>query len=217
MRTRPPLSQNVGVNRQVILAVAVLVAACGPSSTVPRDSPAVSPVQRSGELSTGEARPNSSQASPQTTSPREVPTAADEKLARSLVEFARAPSASTLTAVPFAAKVRLGLSDRLRTERSSVDLARPDAWVLQESPFRGHIGPFSALDLLAKDVPLTLSVGPHPHCASPAVPAPADFAASRRLSLQPKNIDTCLLWWTVDLFVSAADRIEAVTLDLWEP
>jgi hypothetical protein len=35
--------------------------------------------------------------------------------------------------------------------------------------------------------------------------------------VQPTGIDTCLLWWTVDLFVSPAGRIEAITLDLWDP
>jgi hypothetical protein len=146
-----------------------------------------------------------------------TPTAADEGLVRALVDFARAPGAVTLGAVPFADKVRLGLSNRLMTERPSLDLARPDAWVLGAEVFRGRVGPFSALDLLAKDVPTTISVGPHPHCASPPVPPPTDLVGSRRVSVQPKGIDSCLLWWTVDLFVSPAGRIEAVTLDLWDP
>ena len=107
------------------------------------------------------------------------------------------------------------------TERASLDLVRPDAWVLRnitgEVPFRAHVGPFSALDLLAKNGPTTIAVGPHPHCASPPVPPPTDLVGSRRVSVQPTGIDTCLLWWTVDLFVSPAGRIEAVTLDLWDP
>lgn len=149
--------------------------------------------------------------------PRGMPTAADERLVGALVEFARAPGARTLAAVPFADRVRLGLSDRLMTERASFDLVRLDAWVLQQVPFRGHVGPYSALDLLAKSGPTIIWVGPHPHCASPPVPPPADLVASRRVSVQPTGIDTCLLWWTVDLFVSPAGRIEAVTLDLWDP
>jgi hypothetical protein len=103
------------------------------------------------------------------------------------------------------------------TERPFVDLVRPDTWVLREDGFRGHVGPFSALDLLAREVPTIISLGPHPHCASPPVATPTDLAGSRRVSVQPKDIDSCVLWWTVDLFVSPAGRIEAVTLDLWNP
>jgi len=146
-----------------------------------------------------------------------TPTAADIGLVRALADFARAPGAGTLGAVPFADRVKLGLSDQLMTERASVDLLRPDAWVLQADGFRGHVGPFSALDLMGRDVATTISVGPHPHCASPPVPPQSSLVGLRRVSVQPKLIDSCLLWWTVDLFVSAAGRIEAVTLDLWNP
>ena len=144
-------------------------------------------------------------------------TAADVSLVRALAEFAHAPGAGTLGAVPFADRVKLGLSDRLMTERASLDLLRPDAWVLRADDFRGHVGSFSALDLIGKDVATTISVGPHPHCASSPVPPPTSLVAARRVSVQPKDIGSCLLWWTVDLFVSAAGRIEAVTLDLWDP
>ena len=145
------------------------------------------------------------------------PTVADVGLVRALAEFAHAPGAGTLGAVAFADRVKLGLSDRLMTERASLDLLRPDAWVLQADGFRGHVGSFSALDLIGKDVATTISVGPHPHCASPPVPPPTSLVGARRVSVQPKDIDSCLLWWTVDLFVSAVGRIEAVTLDLWDP
>jgi hypothetical protein len=142
---------------------------------------------------------------------------ADARLVRALAEFARAPDAGTLGAVPFADRIRLGLSDRLMIDRASFDLVRAEAWVLSANEFRGRVGPFSALDLLARDVPTNISVGPHPHCASPPVPPPTDLLRSRRVSVQPTDIDSCLLWWTVDLFVSPAGRIEAVTLDLWDP
>lgn len=89
--------------------------------------------------------------------------------------------------------------------------------MLQANVFRGHVGPFSALDLIVKNVPMTISVGPHPHCASSPVPAPAKFVGARRVSVQPKDIASCLMWWTVDVFVSTTGRVEAVTLDLWEP
>jgi hypothetical protein len=168
-----------------------------------------------GPTATAVARASSSP-SP-TAASAETPTAADERVVRALSEFARAPSAGTFAAVPFADRIRLGLSDRLIRERASGDLARRDSWVLPADLFRGRVGPFSALDLLAKDVATTISIGAHPHCASPPVPPPTDLVGSRRVSVQPKDVDTCLLWWTVDLFVNPAGRIEAVTLDQWEP
>jgi hypothetical protein len=136
-----------------------------------------------------------------------------------LIAFARAPGAGSFGAIAIADRVRLGLSDRILVERASLDLARPEAWVLrQEQSFRGRvIGPYSALDLLAKSGSTIIWVGPHPHCASAPVPPPADLVGSRRVSIQPTGIDTCLLWWTVDLFVSPAGQIEAVTLDFWDP
>jgi hypothetical protein len=147
----------------------------------------------------------------------ETPTVADVGLVRALTEFARSPGAGPLNAIPLAERVRLGLGDRLVTERTPLDLLRPDAWVLQANPFRGHVGPFSALDLIARNGPTTISAGPHPNCASSPVPAPTNLVGLRRVSVQPKGIDTCVLWWTVDLFLSDTGRIEAVTLDLWEP
>jgi hypothetical protein len=146
-----------------------------------------------------------------------TPTAADEQLIGALVEFARAPSATKLSAIPFAERVKLGLSDRIVTERAASDLVRPEAWLLSTDVFRGRIGPFSSLVFLARATPTMVSVGQHPHCASSPVPPPAELASSRRLSIQPTGIDTCVLWWTVDVFLSPERRIQAITLDLWDP
>lgn len=80
-------------------------------------------------------------------------------------------------------------------------------------------GPFSALDVAARAQNPIVSVGEHPHCASPPVPPPDDVADLMRVSVQPdiEQIDSCLQWWTVDFFINQAGQIEAVTLDLWEP
>jgi hypothetical protein len=191
-----------------LLVLLVIGAGCVTARTEPTNS--------LGPTSTAVARPSGT-AQPTAAGLRETPTVAEQGLVRALAEFARAPATETLGAVPFADTVRLGLSDRLMTERASSDLVRRDAWVLSASPFRGHVGPFSALEFLSRNAPTTISVGSHAHCASPPVPPPTDLARLRRVSIQPKDIDTCVLWWTVDLFVSSAGRIDAVTLDLWEP
>jgi hypothetical protein len=149
--------------------------------------------------------------------PGETPTSPDLVVVRALTEFARRPSAAALAAVPLADTVEVGLGDSIVSVRASGDLVRADAWMLRRAPFHGRVGPFSALELLASDPPIAVTVGPHPHCASPPVPAPAAFAAFRQVSVQPTGVDTCLLWWTVDLFVSPSGRIAAITLDLWDP
>jgi len=153
--------------------------------------------------------------------PSSTPTGqlGDQRIVDALIAFSRSRSAPSFEAVPFAKTVALGLADRIDVSRDREELRQSEAWVLMPAgPWRGRaVAPFTALDLLASSGAITVSIGPHPHCASPPVPAPAGFAAQRRVSVQPTQIDTCILWWTVDLFVSGSGQIEAVTLDVWEP
>lgn len=149
-----------------------------------------------------------------------LPANPDEALIHAFISFARSPGPGTLAAIPFRDQVRLGLADRLLVERRFAELERPESWVLDvECCFRGGVGPFSALDLLKRASSVTVSVGPHPHCVSPPVPSPPEVAALRRVSVQPKlgPGDSCLQWWSVDVFLSLDRRVEAVTLDHYEP
>jgi hypothetical protein len=142
----------------------------------------------------------------------------DEELIRALIGFARSPGPETIAALPFAeGGVWLGLGDQLLLQRVQEELADPQAWVLQEEYFRAYVGPFSALDQLARAGETVISVGPHPHCASPPVPPPIQVADLRRVSVQPRDTESCLQWWTVDLFLTPDGKVAAVTLDLWEP
>jgi hypothetical protein len=142
-----------------------------------------------------------------------------ETIVRSFLRFAEEPSVSTAESLPFADSVRLGLASELHQDRSRSQLADPAAWVIDEEYFRAYTGPFSALDVAARAQNPIVSVGEHPHCASPPVPPPDDVADLMRVSVQPdiEQIDSCLQWWTVDFFINQAGQIEAVTLDLWEP
>ncbi len=45
---------------------------------------------------------------------------------------------------------------------------------------------------------------------------PAGHATNRRVSIQPASAQSCLQWWTVDLFLGEDGRVEAITLDLYE-
>ncbi len=147
-----------------------------------------------------------------------TPARRDKRILRALIRFARAPGPETAAMVPLADDgVWLGLADRLLAKRSIKELTDPEAWLLQAESFRAYVGPFSALDLLARARKITVSVGPHPHCASPPVAAPARVADLRRVSIQRRDTESCLQWWTVDVFVSSGGTIQAVTLDLWEP
>jgi len=195
--------------RWLIPTAALIFACSGATPAPPATSPAAAVTTRPSPSAVVTVRPSLAPAA--TASPEDV------QLVRSVVDFARTPSVRGLTAIPFAEKVKLGLSDRIVTERAPSEFARADAWVLRADIFRGRYGPFSLLELLARAGPTTISVGPHPHCASPPAPPPPEFTNSRRLSVQPTGADSCLEWWTVDLFVSSVGRIQAITLDLWDP
>lgn len=159
-------------------------------------------------------------------------TAADVKLADAFVAFATDPGPATAEALPLSPDgVRLGLGEKLLRDAPTGDVAITDSWELAaDGYFRGYVGPFSALRALEEHVngeltseagrtsnEVTVSIGPHPHCASPPVPAPPGLGTRRRVSLQPAGVESCLQWFSVDLYLDDQGQIVAVTLDLWEP
>jgi hypothetical protein len=149
----------------------------------------------------------------------DAPTPQDRELMRSFVAFARSPTDATWRSLPLAPTVHLGLGQRLVLRRSASELRDPEAWTINVKSFRAYGGPFSALRLLSEKPagPLHVSVGPHRHCASPPLPPPHRVAALRRVSVQPSNPETCLLWFSVDVYVDDLGEVRAVTLDAWEP
>jgi hypothetical protein len=157
----------------------------------------------------------------------DAPSGDDMAMLEALVLFARTGDEGFLDDVPLSPDgVWLGLADQLMVRMTPEELRRPGAWRLAAEAFRGFTGPFSARDHLASWGPesdrdfvreASVTVGQHPHCASPPVPAPADVADLRRLSIQPVGELACPAWWTVDLFVKPGGAIEAITLDRYEP
>jgi hypothetical protein len=215
------------MRRAAVLPALVLVVATGcartPPDLVESSSPTTSSTATSSPSTTSSATASAATASPVTEE--------DRQLVRAFVEFALAPGSESVGRVPFAADgVRLGLASDLVATVPAERLADPDSWLVDRLPhFRAYVGPFSALrsvrghvssaaggDVLRR---LQVNVGPHPHCASPPVPAPAAVQALRRVSVQPAeaSITSCLEWFTVDLFVTPVGEVEAVTLDLYEP
>ncbi|HSK21661.1 MAG TPA: hypothetical protein VK906_00725 [Egicoccus sp.] len=147
------------------------------------------------------------------------PTEDDRQLIEGFLAFAADPGPPSASALPFADEVAIGLGPELHRTLAGNDLADPTAWPIDVEEFRAYVGPFSALEVAADADEVEVSVGEHPHCASPPMPPPPEVEDLRRVSVQPKadNGDSCLQWWTVDLFVTDDGRIAAVTMDLYEP
>lgn len=209
--------------RGVIVALVLITSGCTAAVPAPTPTIATAPSATASPLATTPspvaANPSPTRGPSPTPSatPRETPSAEDQRLVAALVAFARTPDATRFAALPLDAQVGLALDDQIPLPRAASALARADGWVLDVNEFQGHVGPFSALGLLARDVATTISIGPHPRCASPASFTPAALADMRHISVQPKDIDTCLNWWAVDIYVSPAGRITTVALDLWNP
>lgn len=147
----------------------------------------------------------------------EAETDGDDVL-NALVAFARQPSDETWASVPLADRVKLGLGDRLLRTRSAEALRDPAAWRLDVDLFRGGVGPFSSLDVLAShEGPLEQREGTYRRCASPSRAPPRQLSRLHRLSIQPRERASCLRWFAVDVFVDESGDIRAVTLDRWEP
>lgn len=166
-------------------------------------------------------------------SPAEV-TPEDTQLVDDFMAFALDPRSSASQGLPLSPEgVRLGLGENLVKELVPGEADDPASWrITMDSGFRGYVGPFSALKTVRSHVQgrgggpgpmtsgdITVSVGPHPHCASPPVPAPSGMTDERRVSFQPADdsITSCLAWFSVDFFLDSDRNIVAVTLDLWEP
>lgn len=216
MRTR------IAIALAIALAAVLACAACG---TTVEDVAAEPTATASSAVAS--PSPTTTESFPASTA---TPASYDDKaLLQALVALATDPSTDTAAALPFAEQVHLGLGPTVVATRPHDRLASIGAWDVDLAAFRGHVGPFNALGLIARHVDsdgsdgtlagFTASVGEHPHCANPPAPAPDGLAGHRRLSLQPTDttIDGCLEWFTVDLFLDDTGTIDTVTLDIWEP
>ncbi len=149
--------------------------------------------------------------------PQTTPTAAQQAIADAFADISVEGTTVDVGDLRLADRVLIGLGDQLSEERTPTQLTDPAGWVLAPEYFRGYTGPFSALDRLRRSDDVDVLVGPHNHCGSPPRPIPDEIEFATHLSLQPTGIDSCLRWFTVDLFLDATDAVVAVTLDLSEP
>lgn len=99
------------------------------------------------------------------------------------------------------------------------DAGAPASWVLDDGGlgFEGFVGPFSVVDTLVNAGEVEIIVGPHDHCAGQPRQYSDTLQGLRQLSIQPTGIDSCIAWFSIDVFVNDAGEIEAIMLDLFGP
>lgn len=166
----------------------------------------------------------------------DVVTAAELRTARALTAAAAAAGAAAGAAEgeidPAVLRlspsgVRLALGPDVITTRTPAALADPNAWAVDnpDGHFRAREGAFSALETLARHRETSgpdafrTGAGEHPHCAGPPMEPPAETDGLRHVWIQPApgTIDSCLRWFTVDLYLDDQGEVRVVSLDLWEP
>lgn len=169
------------------------------------------------------------------TTPPEIPqapTTREQRVLNDFVAFANAPSAVTAERIPFSTDgVQIRLGPRVVATLTPESAQRPNAWTI-EGDYAGRMGPFSALTAIARHVDgndvdpalrtsgeLSLTAGPHSHCASPPDETPPELQNLRQVSIQPaeRSITSCLGWFSVDLFLTTNGSVRAATVDFWEP
>lgn len=219
-RTELPLIRAIHV---VIGASLLLASACG-SAAPPAATPSPSAPTSATPVDAVGTEPSAPEPPP-------APTKAEQRLMRHFIAFARERTAESASRLPWADELAIGLGRDIKDTLDQTEAKDPAAWVLRAETFRGYTGPFSALERIRRHAETVssdtaggsgafrISAGEHPHCASPPVSAPKEFKDYRRVSIQPadSSIDSCLDWFTVDLFLDERGRVAAVTLDLWEP
>jgi len=140
-------------------------------------------------------------------------------IADDFIRFAQSHSAEDLAKLPLADTVQLGLGPELMVTVGKDELTDPETWIIQRDLFRAYEGPFNIIGPLEDDEPRDIIFGDHPHCAGAPMPDPVGFEDHSQISIQPgaSSFDSCLVWYTVDLFLNDQAQIEAITLDVWEP
>ena len=127
--------------------------------------------------------------------------------------------------MPFAPEVQLGLRDAIDKTVPRTKLADKASWRIDREEFAAAVGPFDATATLREFAgihteidPFTIGAGDYPHCNRQTFRAP-ELAGLARVTIQPRDgtIDSCISWFSVDLFVDHGGKIAAVTMDHGEP
>lgn len=128
--------------------------------------------------------------------------------------------------LPFAPEVHLGLRDAIDKTVPRAKLADRASWRIDREEFAAAVGPFDATatlrDFASRHTeidPFTIGVGDYPHCNNRQVFRAPELTGLARVTIQPRDgtIDSCISWFSVDLYLGDAGRISAVTMDHGEP
>jgi hypothetical protein len=135
-------------------------------------------------------------------------------LAHAFINFAHNPSPKTAS---FDTPVTLGLGGRVAVTLGDDDRYAPAKWRLPLTGYAGGSGYISALRLLAHHAGnLQVSNAPAPACV--------EHVRERRLTggghlvrIQPRHVDSCIGWWSVDLYINDGNQVVGVNVNLGAP
>ena len=142
------------------------------------------------------------------------PTEDEQAAAQALVRFAQ--GSGTWDDLNLADRVTLSLGVTHTKAVTGIGLQDRDNWAIDFEPFAGRTGPFNLLDVLG-DGQVRFSAGTIPHCASPALDWPDEWAGYTQVNIEPVDATSCLEWYAVSLFRNDDGDVEAIALDLFEP
>ncbi len=146
-----------------------------------------------------------------------------EAISATLIEYARVRDAATFARIPLASEVDLALADRVVMSTPAAGLVDQQQWLIDPGPdgFRERTGPFSALELLASSVDVTVNEGPPHTCTAPneTAPVPAELAAHRMITVGPArgSIAACMQWWAVTMYLDESEAVAGIGLDMGSP
>jgi hypothetical protein len=135
-------------------------------------------------------------------------------IAHAFINFAHDPSTKTAA---FDTPVNLGLGGRVVVTLGDDDRYAPAKWRLPLTGYAGGSGYVSALRLL-------IHHAGNLHVSNAPVPACVEHVREWRLTggghlvrIQPRYVDSCIEWWSVDLYVNDGNQVVAVNVNLGAP
>jgi hypothetical protein len=145
-----------------------------------------------------------------------VATSEDRHLAAAFYRFAKTPWTGAWD-VP----IHVGFGDSIVRTLTAAHAGRAQAWRLPPGTVPWLVGRVSPLTQVARSRGrYAVYSGAHPpSCAGVDMQPPPRLDQYHRLSIQPRQsvIDSCLSWWSVNLFVNDVRQVTGVTVNFSEP
>ena len=155
-----------------------------------------------------------------------TPKPRDKRLIDALISFAENPDRDRLAALPLAQEVALLIGCTQESTLSRNQAQKLTRWDTFINDYGLTAGPYNALRYIRQHAKRSATgasafdvrLGARQRCAGPAVTAPAEYRSFRRVSVQPSLSagESCLAWFSVDLYLGSTGQIEAVAVEQWE-